>query len=116
MINEFSIVIVCKNEAAVIKHVLDSAQAITDDVVVYDNGSTDETVTIAQQYKNVQLHQGAWEGFGRTKQRATALARHDWILSLDADEALDETLQNEIAQLPLLDPAVAYSIPFKNFL
>src|SRR5215203_87306 len=56
MINEFSIVIVCKNEAAVIKHVLDSAQAITDDVIVYDNGSTDGTVAIAQQYKNVQLH------------------------------------------------------------
>lgn len=114
--NQFSIVIVCKNEAAVIRHLLDSAQTITDDVVVYDNGSTDETVTIARQYPNVHVHEGAWEGFGKTKQHATALAKHDWILSLDADEALDETLQQTLVQLQLNDPAVAYNILFKNFL
>jgi glycosyltransferase involved in cell wall biosynthesis len=116
MKQRFSIVIVCKNEAAVITHLLDSAQAVTDDVVVYDNGSTDDTVALAQQYTNVQLHQGPWQGFGKTKQVATALAKHDWILSLDADEALDETLQQELMQLPLHDPKVAYNLRFKNFL
>ncbi len=116
MKNRFSIVIVCKNEAAVIKHVLDSAQTVTDDIVLYDSGSTDGTLTIAQQYKNVQLHQGPWLGFGKTKQAATALAKWDWILSLDADEALDETLQQTLAQLSLNDPLTAYDIPFKNFL
>jgi glycosyltransferase involved in cell wall biosynthesis len=116
MKKSFSIVIVCKNEAAVIRHVLDSVQNITDDVLVYDNGSTDETVTVARQYKNVQLHQGPWLGFGKTKGHATALAKHDWILSLDADEALDEVLQQELAALPLTDPTVAYNIRYKNFL
>lgn len=116
MKNGFSIVIVCKNEAGVIRHLLDSAQRITDDVVVYDNGSTDETLSIVKQYKNVKLHQGSWEGFGKTKQRATALAKWDWILSLDADEALDETLQQELATLSLTDPTMAYNIRFKNFL
>jgi glycosyltransferase involved in cell wall biosynthesis len=116
MKQRFSIVIVCKNEAAVITHLLDSAQAVTDDVVVYDNGSTDGTVALAQQYTNVQLHQGPWQGFGKTKQVATALAKHDWILSLDADEALDENLQQELMQLPLHDPKVAYNLRFKNFL
>jgi glycosyltransferase involved in cell wall biosynthesis len=116
MKQRFSIVIVCKNEATVIRHLLDSAQAVTDDVVVYDNGSTDGTVALAQQYTNVQLHQGPWQGFGKTKQVATALAKHDWILSLDADEALDETLQQELMQLPLHDPKVAYNFQFKNFL
>lgn len=116
MKNRFSIVIVCKNEAAVINHLLDSAQAITDDIVVYDSGSTDDTTAIAQRYKNVRLYTGPWEGFGKTKQQATTLARHDWILSLDADEALDETLQQELAQLHLNDPLVAYEMPFKNYL
>jgi glycosyltransferase involved in cell wall biosynthesis len=109
-------VIVCKNEAAVIGHLLDSAQNVTDDVVVYDNGSTDATVALAQRYKNVQLHQGPWQGFGKTKQLATALAKHDWVLSLDADEALDETLQHTLAQLSLDDAHIAYNIRFKNFL
>lgn len=116
MKSPFSIVIVCKNEAAVIGHVLDSAQGLTDDVVVYDNGSTDTTIAIAQQYTNVRLYQGPWEGFGKTKQRATALAKWDWILSLDADEALDAALQQELATLPLNNPAIAYNIRFKNFL
>ena len=116
MKNSFSIVIVCKNEAAVIGHLLDSAQAITDDVVVYDNGSTDATVAIAKAYTNVQLHEGPWLGFGKTKQTATALAKHDWILSLDADEALDETLQNSLKKLSLHDPEIAYNLRYKNFL
>lgn len=116
MKNGFSIVIVCKNEAGVIQHLLDSAQAVTDDIIVYDNGSTDGTIAIAQQYKNVRLHQGTWEGFGKTKQTATALAKWDWILSLDADEALDETLQKALQQLSLDDPDIAYNIRFKNFL
>ena len=116
MKNNFSIVVVCKNEAHVIRHLLDSAQTVTDDVVVYDNGSTDETIQLVQPYKNVQLHQGPWEGFGKTKQRATALAKWDWILSLDADEALDDVLQKELQQLALTDPTIAYNIPFKNFL
>lgn len=116
MKNGFSIVIVCKNEAAVIKHLLDSAEAITDDVVVYDNGSADDTIAIAKQYQNVHVHQGLWEGFGKTKKMATALAKYDWILSLDADEAPDEALQKSLQTLPLNDPDVVYNIRFKNFL
>jgi glycosyltransferase involved in cell wall biosynthesis len=116
MKHRFSIVVICKNEMPVIRHLLDSAQSITDDVVLYDSGSTDGTIALAQQYKNVQLHQGLWQGFGKTKQHATSLAKHDWILSLDADEAPDETLQNELRQLTLDDPDVIYDIPYKNFL
>ncbi len=116
MKNSFSIVIVCKNEAAVIAHLLESARSITDDVVLYDNGSTDATLHIARQYQNVHIFTGAWEGFGKTKQAATALAKHNWILSLDADEALDEKLQQELKTLAFPDENMAWSIPFKNFL
>lgn len=116
MRNPFSIVIVCKNEAGVIGAVLDSARAVTDNVVVYDNGSSDGTQEIARQYPNVALIQGTWEGFGKTKQKATALARHAWVLSLDADEALDAVLQQELQQLALVDTGIAYRIRYKNFL
>lgn len=116
MRNPFSIVIVCRNEAHVIGALLQSAQQVTDDVVVYDNGSTDDTLSVVQQFNNVKLHQGPWEGFGKTKQKATALAKHAWVLSLDADEALDEPLQQELQQLELDDPKKAYNIPYKNFL
>ena len=54
-----SIVIICKDEADVIGNTLQSLQGITDDIVVYDNGSTDATMEIAKQF-NVQLHKGSW--------------------------------------------------------
>jgi len=109
-----SVVIVCKNEAGIIGTTLQSLQGLTDDIVVYDNGSTDDTVVIAQQYAT-NVIRGEWEGFGKTKQKAVALAKHDWILSLGADESIDEELKNSLLNLSLKDDAVVYEIKFKNF-
>lgn len=109
-----SVVIVCKNEAGIIDTTLQSLQGLTDDIVVYDNGSTDDTVAIAQQF-TANVIRGDWEGFGKTKQKAVALAKHDWILSLDADESIDDELKNALLNLPLNDDIVVYEIRFKNF-
>ncbi len=110
-----SVVIVCKNEADIIGVSLQSLQGLTDDIVVYDNGSTDATAEIASAYQ-VKLHKGEWKGFGPTKRVANALAKYDWILSLDADEAIDEELKNALLQLNLSDLNEVYDIRFKNFL
>jgi glycosyltransferase involved in cell wall biosynthesis len=111
----FSIVVICKNEGGVINHLLRSAQSVTDDIVLYDNGSTDNTLQVAHQY-GVQWYQGLWEGYGKTKSKATRLAKHDWILSLDADEALDEELQKSLAALSFNNDKTVYRIAFKTFL
>ncbi|HKB45504.1 MAG TPA: glycosyltransferase family 2 protein [Chitinophagaceae bacterium] len=111
----FSVVIICKDEADVIGNTLQSLQGITDDIVLYDNGSTDATIEIAKQF-NVNLHQGSWEGFGKTKMKAIALAKYDWILSLDADEAIDKELRQSLPGLQLSDKTTVYEIRFKNFL
>jgi glycosyltransferase involved in cell wall biosynthesis len=110
-----SIVIVCKNEAGVIEKTLQSFNGLTDDIIVYDNGSTDATIEIAKQF-NVQLYHGNWEGFGKTKRKANALAKYNWILSLDADEAIDDPLKQSLLQLTLADVKTVYDISFKNFL
>lgn len=109
-----SVVIVCKNEAGIIGTTLQSLQGLTDDILLYDNGSTDNTVVIARQY-GINVIQGEWEGFGKTKQKAVAMARHDWILSLDADESVDEELKNSLLNLSLNNENVVYEIKFKNF-
>ena len=115
MTNQFSIVIVCRNEEDAIEKVLQTIKDLTDDIVVYDNGSTDETVNILHRF-NVRVHQGEWLGFGRTKQQAVALAKYDWVLSVDADEALDDELQQSLRTLNFGEENTVYQLKFKNLL
>lgn len=112
---KFSIVIICRNEAGIIGKTLQSLQDLTDDIIIYDNGSTDGTQAIVKQFP-VHLYEGPWEGFGKTKIKANNLAKYDWILSLDADESADEQLKRSLLSLPLDDDKVVYDIPFRNFL
>jgi len=109
-----SVVIVCKNEAGIIGSTLQSLQGLTDDMVVYDNGSDDNTVAIAKQF-GAKVFKGDWEGFGKTKNKAVSLAHYDWILSLDADESIDEELKKSLQSHPLNDDRIVYDIKFKNF-
>ena len=110
-----SVVIVCKNGAKVIGETIKSFSGLTDDIVVYDNGSTDGTKEIVKQ-TNVKLFEGGWEGFGKTKNKANALAKYDWILSLDADEAIDEELKENLLKQDLADEKMVFEFKFKNFL
>lgn len=112
---QFSVVIICKNEADIIGNTLQSLKGLTDDIIVYDNGSTDNTVEIAGKHA-VHVHQGAWEGFGKTKNRANALAKYDWILSLDADESADDELKTSLLELIPSSDSIVYEMKFKNFL
>lgn len=112
---KLSVVIVCKNEADVIASTLESLQGLTDDIVLFDNGSEDDTIKIAERL-HAKVHRGTWDGFGKTKQKATWLAKYDWILALDADEAIDAELKQVLLKLPLNDEKIIYSISRKNFL
>ncbi len=105
-----SAVIICKNEEANIGRCLKSL-AWVDEVVVYDSGSIDNTVNIAQKM-GAKVYQGTWLGFGATKHAATKRASHDWILSLDSDEEVPDKLKQEIQEkLSTLDPDYIYKIP-----
>ncbi|MBM3415889.1 MAG: glycosyltransferase family 2 protein [Bacteroidetes bacterium] len=109
-----SVVIVCKNEADVIGSTLQSLQGLSDDIVIYDNGSTDGTQELVRRF-GVRLYEGSWEGFGKTKGKALTLARHDWVLFLDADEAVDEELKKTLQQWEPESKTVVYEMAFKNF-
>ena len=112
---KLSVVIVCKNGAKVIEETVKSFPGLTDDILVYDNGSTDGTQEIIKPTE-AKLFEGSWEGFGKTKNKANALAKYDWILSLDADEAIDEELKKNLLSLDLSDEMTVYEFKFKNFL
>jgi glycosyltransferase involved in cell wall biosynthesis len=110
---ELSVVIITKNEAGNISGALDSVSWI-DDVVVVDSGSTDDTLAIARKY-TTRIFSRNWEGYGEQKNYATGLTKHDWILSLDADERLSTKLTEEIKKLMRNGPTFqGYRIPRTN--
>lgn len=90
-----SVVIITFNEERNIGRCLESIREIADDIVIVDSFSTDQTETICKKYP-VNFVQRAWEGYSATKNFANGLAKHDWILSLDADEALSDELKESI--------------------
>ena len=81
-------VVIAFNEAASIGQCLDSVNFV-DEKIVVDSGSTDATREIAASH-GARVVQQSWLGFGRQRNAAAAAATHDWILMLDADEALTE--------------------------
>lgn len=115
MSQKISVVIVCKNEEHIIGKTLQSVQAFAGEVLVYDTGSTDNTIALAQS-AGATVVQAPWEGYGRSKQQAIRLARYDWILNLDADEVVDEEAQAAIRQQAFADEKICYRFRFKNFL
>ncbi|WBO83540.1 glycosyltransferase family 2 protein [Hymenobacter yonginensis] len=92
-----SIVIITFNEEANIGRCLEAVRGLSDDVVVVDSFSTDRTVAICQQL-GARVVQHAFEGYVQQKNYATAQARHDYVLQLDADEVLTEELRQSIRQ------------------
>jgi glycosyltransferase involved in cell wall biosynthesis len=112
---KISVIIICKNEEDTIGRCLQSLHGLTDDVVVLDNGSTDSTKEIIRK-NNARLAEESWEGFGKTKNKATVMAKYDWVLNLDADEAVDEELKNSILSVNLANENEVFNIRFKNFL
>lgn len=116
MIEHVSAVIIVKNGADTIRETLESLKGFRE-VVLYDNGSNDETLAIASAYPNAVIFEGEFQGFGKTKQAAVECANNDWVLSLDADEMVTPELASYLeAWLPNQDPTIAIKILRKNFL
>ncbi|OUS32221.1 glycosyl transferase ['Osedax' symbiont bacterium Rs2_46_30_T18] len=112
-IKHISCVIIVKDAGHTIKSTLNSLSSFTE-VILYDNGSSDDTLKIAADFANVKLVQGGFSGFGETKNKAAEYASNDWILSLDADETLNHEFIESLSSLSL-DTACAYQILRTNF-
>ncbi|WP_250624736.1 glycosyltransferase family 2 protein [Pinirhizobacter soli] len=91
-----SVVLITYNNADTLDRVL-AEVSWAEEIVVLDSGSTDATVEIARRHgARVEVH--PFDDYGPQKQRAYALARHDWILNLDADEVLSPGTRQVIEQ------------------
>lgn len=107
---KLSVTVITRNEEANLAGALDSV-AWADDLVVVDAGSTDGTVEVARRYTE-RVFVREWPGYSAQKNHAATLTRHDWILSLDADERVTPELAREIrARLEHEPPEQGYRIP-----
>jgi glycosyltransferase involved in cell wall biosynthesis len=109
-----SVVIITKNEAHIIGTTLQSLQGLTDDFIIVDSGSTDTTIEICKKF-NATIIETTWDGYGQNKNKGIDAAKYNWILNLDADEAIDAELKAAIMQLELNDEETVYNFKFKNF-
>ncbi len=109
----YSVVVITFNEADQIGNCLKSVQKISDDLIVVDSGSTDNTVQVATSC-GARVIQTEWKGYGPTKNFGCDQAKYDWIICLDADESFDEQLQSEIQKLSPKEDEL-YLVQFHNF-
>ncbi|MDR6943370.1 glycosyltransferase family 2 protein [Mucilaginibacter pocheonensis] len=109
-----SVVIITKNEAEMISRSIVMLKQLTDDIIIIDNDSTDQTLNIAAE-SGCRVYQKTWDGYGANKNKGIGLARHNWILSIDADEIPDVALLTSIKELKLDDNNTVYDIPFKAY-
>jgi glycosyltransferase involved in cell wall biosynthesis len=107
-----SLAVIARNEADRISALFQSCRDVCSDLILVDSGSTDPTVDIAMSFGAKVIHQD-WLGYVAQKQMALEAATGDWILSLDADEALSPELAEEIAvALQNVSPQVnGFSMP-----
>lgn len=108
-----SLVVITLDGERHLASVLASARNCGERLVV-DSGSTDATLTIASE-AGARIEHQPFLGYGLQKQRAVELATHDWILSLDDDEVLDDEAADGIARIDLTDPTACWEIRRRTF-
>lgn len=96
ILEDISVTILTKNSQKYIKEVI-KALAPFGEVIIYDSGSTDSTIEIAQTFPNVRVLQASFIGFGPTHNIASSAAKNNWILSIDSDEIVTPELIQAIA-------------------
>lgn len=96
--HKLTITIITLNEEDNIRRCITSVGDIASEIIVVDSFSTDSTPVICREL-GCTVIQKEFTGYGKQKQFAVDSATNDWILSLDADEEISETLRNSISKL-----------------
>lgn len=95
---KLSAAIITFNEEKNIQRCIESLLSIADEILIVDSFSTDKTKEIALQYTQVRFIENPFEGHIQQKNFALKNAKNDWVLSLDADEALTPELTQSISK------------------
>lgn len=110
-----SLAMIVKNEEDRLRHCLDSVKDLVDEMVVVDTGSTDKTVAIAESF-GARIGHFVWTGdFSEARNVSLSLCTGEWVLVLDADEAIDR-LDYPVIRKAIEDPkAHGYFITLRDY-
>jgi glycosyltransferase involved in cell wall biosynthesis len=99
---KLSILILTLNEQNNIRDCIQSVDGLSDDIVVLDSGSTDETPSIVKS-EGAKLVERKFTGWASHQNWAVSNIdfKHDWVLYLDADERVTPELAREIKDLQI---------------
>lgn len=94
---KLSVIIITKNEE---KNIVDCLESVkwADEIIIVDAFSSDSTIEIARKYTD-KVFQKEWIGFADQKSYALKLASNEWVLSLDADERVSESLRIKLLSM-----------------
>ena len=105
-----SAVVTTFNNADTLRSCLNSVKW-ADEILLLDSFSTDETCQVAAEF-SANIIQHKFQGYSKQKQMAIDAASNDWVLLLDADEALSAESRAEIQNLLTKGPtADGYTLP-----
>ncbi|MCD4721465.1 MAG: glycosyltransferase family 2 protein [Desulfobacula sp.] len=93
-----SVFIIAKNEEKRIFKTIDAVKNFADEIIVVEDGSTDNTVETAEKAGAKVVH-NKWKGYGPQKKFGENLCKNKWVLSIDADEEVTSELADEIIEL-----------------
>jgi glycosyltransferase involved in cell wall biosynthesis len=99
MKQKLTAIIPCKNERKNIRPCIESAQRVADEVLVADSGSTDGTLDIVRHIGGCRVIEREYVNSGNFKNWAIPQASHPWVLILDADERVTESLAAQMNAL-----------------
>ncbi|NEN75093.1 glycosyltransferase family 2 protein [Pelistega sp. NLN82] len=94
-----SVAMIVKNEEQDLTACLDTVKDWVDEIIIVDSGSTDNTPHIAQKYGAKFYVHTDWQGFGKQRQLAQQYVTSDYVLWLDADERITDTLKKSIQNI-----------------
>jgi glycosyltransferase involved in cell wall biosynthesis len=96
---KLSVTLAVHNESANLARCLDSISHLANEIIIVDGESTDKTVEIAKTYHAKIIKTTNKPNFHINKKMANAAAQGEWILQLDADEVVSESLFTEIQNI-----------------
>jgi glycosyltransferase involved in cell wall biosynthesis len=110
-----SLAMIVKNEEKNLGHCLASVQDLVDEMVVVDTGSTDGTVALAESF-GARIGHFPWTGdFAAARNESLRLCTGDWVLVLDADEAVDVLDHPKVREAIAQEDCLAYNLISRNY-